>query len=166
MRLFVACAVGALVLVGAGAAIREALVSDHGNRKDAGRRATGAPSARDAGNYWGWTAEREARAKRIFAADPIARSFFADRGAVIEITGPWNDERTQRVLGGVLKVRVAEPVRGVHTIPGFTSVRRRDFRLFKVDLGGARKFHVIVSFARGRGGPTVTVALAHSTGAG
>jgi hypothetical protein len=147
MRLFVACALGALVLVGAGVAI---LGSDHADRKKTPRRTTAAPSARDAGDYWGWTAEREARAKRIFAADRVARSFFAGRDPVIEVTGPWNDERTARVLGGLLKVSVAKPVRGVHTIPGFLSTRRRTFKLFKVDVAGARKFHVIVDFGRGR----------------
>jgi hypothetical protein len=99
---------------------------------------------------WGWTSASEARTKQIFAADGVAQSFFAHRRVMIETTGPWNDTRGRRVLGGVLKVSVSKPIRGIHRIPGFVSIQSGRFKLFRVDVAGARKFHVIVSFERGR----------------
>jgi hypothetical protein len=100
--------------------------------------------------FWGWTGAREAQAKRIFTSDRVTRQFFGHRRMTIEATGPWNDVHSRRVLGGLLKVSVPKPIYGVHRLPGFVSIERATSRIFKVDVAGARKFHVIVDFASGR----------------
>ena len=111
----------------------------------------GRRAAQRAPAEWGWTPSGESEAERIFAADPVARSFFGHRKLTVEASGPWNSSSASAdVIGGLLKVSVAKPIYGIHRIPGFVSSERGTFKLFKVDVAGARKFHVVVSFKRKR----------------
>jgi cobalamin biosynthesis protein CbiG len=146
----------ALVLSPAGAGIRHAFVDDHADKRAVPIQADAPPAAGHAGakrlqrKFSGWTDAREAQAKRIFDNDRVTRQFFGRRRITIEATGPWNAVSSRRVLGGLLKVSVAKPIYGVHRLPALVSIESTTSRTFKVDVAGARKFHVIVDFASGR----------------
>jgi hypothetical protein len=100
--------------------------------------------------FWGWTPARLAETKRIFAADPLAKAFFAQRKWTIETSGPWNARASRQVIGGALVIRTTRRVHGVYRLPQITSFQTGSFKAFNVGTDGARKFEVVVNFKRKR----------------
>jgi hypothetical protein len=144
---------GAVLL--AAVALSACGASDTPNRGSAKREADPAtarvPDPRaEQRRFWRWTRARELEARRIFARDQAVKPLFAHRSPTIVDSGPWNAEDPRKLLGGLLIVELAKPVHGIYRLPGITSYKTGDSAIFQVDVAGARRFHVVVSFKRQR----------------
>jgi hypothetical protein len=138
---------GRLGLAGTGALAVLAIAACGGSSKVEQPRGDQIPAEQRA---WGWTAAHKTEAERIFRRDPAVKDLFAHRRWMIVNSGPWNAERSTKVIGGTLKVKFAKPVHGIYRLPGITSYKTLQVKLFPIGAGGATEFAVDVLFKPGR----------------